>query len=131
MRERIQPEDYRGKYFDEIRPEDLIIMGETPDDIAGLIHTERGICESLWRLSVETDLGLIVDIRRVPLKQAFIDECNRKEVNPYEQPMDQRIYVVHPLSKYHLNRELTVIGYLTKQKVCKVINGDRESFLNK
>ena len=131
MRETIKPEDYKGIYYDEIRAEDLIIMGERPDDIAGQIGLEDGIHEGLWRLSAETGLGLIADMRRIPLAQSYIDRCNREDVNPYEQPLDLSLYISHPLSQYHLRKDLTVIGYLTGKKVCKLINGDRESFLTR
>ena len=130
MRERIEPEEYRGVYYDEIREGDLIIMGAKPDRIAGSMNAGYGIYESLWRLSLETGLGLITDIRRIPLEQAYIDKCNREDVNPYEQPLDMEIYIAHPMSEYHLRNDISVIGYLTREKVCKLINGNRESFLS-
>ena len=78
MREIIAPEDRKGIYYDEIRAEDLIIMGRKPDNIAGCISLDEGILAGLWRLSVETGLGLTVDVRRVPLPQTYIDKCNRE-----------------------------------------------------
>ena len=131
MREIIAPEDRKGIYYDEIRAEDLIIMGRKPDNIAGCISLDEGILAGLWRLSVETGLGLTVDVRRVPLPQTYIDKCNRENINPYEQPLDLSIFVAHPVSEYHIVKDLRVIGYLTEKKVCKLINGDRESFLAK
>lgn len=131
MRERVNPEDYKGVYYDEICREDLIIMGEEPEKTAGYIKADKGIYDGLWNISIETGLGLLVDIRRIPMKQEYIDECNRKDINPYEQPVDQKIYIAHPLSEYHLRKDLTVIGYLTETRVCKLINGERESFLNR
>lgn len=104
-------------------------MGSEPDTIAGRISLGNGIFESLWRLSIETGLGLVVDVRRIPLAQTFIDRCNCEDINPYEQPLDSSIFISHPFSEYHLKRDLTVIGYLTQKKVCRLINGDRESFL--
>ena len=56
MRERIAPEEYKGIYYDEIREDDLIIMGSEPDSVAGRMKLDAGISESLWRLSVETGL---------------------------------------------------------------------------
>lgn len=130
MRERVEPEEYRGVYNDEIRDGDLIIMGKEPEKTAGHICAENGIYESLWRLSLETDLGLIVDVRRIPFDQSYIDRCNREDTNPYVIPTELIIYVSHPLSEYHLRKDLTVIGYLTKERVCRLINGDRYSFLS-
>ncbi len=131
MRETIEPADRKGEYFDEIRAEDLIIIGTEPEKAAGRIGIDAGILGSLWRLSVETDLGMIVDVRRIPMEQAFIDKCNLSDINPYEQPLSGYIYISHPMSEYHLRRDMTVIGYLTERKVCKLVNGDRESFLNR
>lgn len=106
-------------------------MGSEPDTIAGRISLDDGIFESLWRLSIETGFGLVVDVRRIPLAQTFIDRCNSEDINPYEQPLDRSIFISHPLSEYHLRRDLTVIGYLTRKKVCMLRNGDRESFLTR
>lgn len=129
MREKIDPKDYRGVYYETVCGEDLIIMGDKPDEIKAFISLKEGINESLWRLSIETGLGLVIDIRRIPLRQDFIDLCNKEDANPYEQPMDGEIYIVHPRSEYHLSKDISVIGYMTKDKVCRVINGDRESYL--
>ncbi len=131
MRERIAPEEYKGVYYGEILAEDLIIMGKEPNEIAGRMDLDSGICESLWRLSMETGLGLIVDMRRIPLPQAYIDRCNREDINPYEQPVDLQLFISHPFSEYYLRKDLKVIGYLTEQRVCKLINGNRESFLTR
>lgn len=129
MRHLIPPEEYKGSYSDVIQPEDLLIMGKEPEDAAGSIRLSGGIYEGLWRLSLETGLGMIVDVRRIPLTQQFINDCNRRDINPYEQPMDDKIYIAHPLSSYHLRRDISVIGYLTREIVCRIINGDRESYL--
>ena len=131
MRERIKPEAYRGVYFDEIRADDLVIMGERPEKSVGFIRADKGMYESLWRLSLETDLGMVIDIRRIPLKQSFIDKCNREDSDPYGQPLGMDIYISHPMPEYHLRNDIAVIGYLTLEKVCKLISGDRCSFLNK
>ncbi|MBQ9606693.1 MAG: hypothetical protein IJV16_05900 [Lachnospiraceae bacterium] len=129
MRHRIDPGDFRGAYYDEIRAEDLIVMGECPQKTAGTMRLGLGIYGSLWRLSLETGLGMVIDIRRIPLEQSYIDNCNRRDINPYEQPLEKDLYIVHPVSSYHLQRGISVIGYLTKDKVCRILNGERESFL--
>ncbi len=129
MREIIDPNNYKGVYYDKVCCEDLIIMGDKPDKIKALMPLKEGINESLWRLSLETGLGIVIDIRRIPLKQGFIDLCNKADTNPYEQPMDREIYIVHPRSEYHLKKDISVIGYMIRDTVCRVINGDRESYL--
>ncbi len=129
MRRRIDPEDYLGSYTDEIRPDDLIIMGEGLTGAAGSMKLKDGILESLWRISLETDLGMVVDIRRIPFGQDHIDRCNLDDINPYEQPMEGCIYIAHPASEYHLRDDLQVIGYLTRERKCMIKNGDRISYL--
>ncbi|MBO5551792.1 MAG: hypothetical protein J5966_07515, partial [Lachnospiraceae bacterium] len=79
MRPVIAPENYKGRYYDDIKAEDLIIMGGDPGEIAGEIGLEDGICKGLWQLSLETGLGMIVDIRRIGIPQTYINECNRAD----------------------------------------------------
>lgn len=129
MRRRIDPGDYRGSYKDEIRPDDLLIMCDGMTGAAGFMDLDEGILESLWRLSLETDLGLVADIRRIPLSQTDIDRSNADDINPYEQPMEGCIYIAHPASEYHLREDVRVIGYLTDDRKCIIKNGDRISYL--
>ena len=129
MRPVIEPKAFKGRYNDEIKPEDLIIMGDFSGEAVGRMELDNGILRSLWRLSLETGLGMTVDIRRIMISQKYLNECNRADINPYEQPMDGCLYISRPASEYHLRRDITVIGYMTKEKVCRIINGDRESYL--
>ncbi len=129
MRKHIKPEDYKGKYSDTVKPEDLLIMGNAPDSSIGSMPLCDGINEGLWHISLETGLGMIVDIRKIPLAQSEIDRCNREDINPYDIPSDERIYIVRPASEYHLRDDVRVIGYMTADKVCRVKNNDRISFL--
>ena len=129
MRKAIKPEDYKGEYSDTVKPEDLLVMGNEPDSAIGSMLLCDGISEGLWRISLETGLGMIVDIRKIPLTQPEIDRCNRTDTDPYDIPSDKRIYIVHPASEYHLRDDIRVIGYMTADKVCRVKNKDRISFL--
>lgn len=129
MRKSVKPEDYKGEYSDTVKPEDLLIMGSMPDSAIGSMPIYDGINEGLWRISLETGLGLIVDIRKIPLTQSEIDRCNREDINPYDIPSDGRIYIARPASEYHLRDDISVIGYMTADIVCRIKNKDRISFL--
>ncbi|MCR5775309.1 MAG: hypothetical protein K6G42_09525 [Lachnospiraceae bacterium] len=129
MRREIPPEQYKGRYREPVTENDLLIMGSRPETTVGSITLEDGIYKSLWRLSLETGFGMMIDIRKIPLPQEFIDVCERQDIDPYDAPFDGTIYVAHPVSSYHLKKGISVIGYLTKEKVCRIINRDRESYL--
>ncbi|MCR5746946.1 MAG: hypothetical protein K6G03_04505 [Lachnospiraceae bacterium] len=129
MRKSIREEDYKGQYTEEIKPEDLLIMGKRPEDPLGMMPLNAGIYEGLWQLSLETGLGLLVDMRKIPLDQSEIDRCNKEDINPYDRPMNKEIYIVHSDPSYFFTDDLTVIGYMTEEKVCKIKNRDRISYL--
>lgn len=130
MRRQIEPEQFKGTYREKIQEGDLLVMGTEPDTIKGRMPLREGIYDSLWELSLETDLGLIVDIRKIPLRQDIIDGCNAEDRDPYRIPLRDEIYIVRPESSYHLRDDLKVIGYLTSERVCRIKNKDRISYLN-
>lgn len=129
MRKRIEPEDFKGVYADEVKPEDLLIIGEKPETVKGKMSLEAGVYDALWQISLECGLGLVVDIRRVKIPPEEMIRCDKEDINPYEIPREGYIYIAEPRSEYHLKKEVNVIGYLTEEKVCRIINQDRESYL--
>lgn len=129
MRRHIEPDSYKGNYTGKPSDGDLVVMGAEPETVKGRFPLDAGIYDSLWRLSLETELGLMVDIRKIPLQQDFIDGCNREDTDPYEAGLEGEMYIVEPESSYHLRDDITVIGYLTAEKVCKIKNRDRISYL--
>ena len=56
MRRQIEPEQFKGTYKEEILEGDLLVMGTEPDTIKGRMPLGEGIYDSLWELSLETDL---------------------------------------------------------------------------
>jgi len=129
MRHRIPEESYRGIYHEKVQPGDLILMDESFEDPVASMDLSEGIYDSLWRLSLETGLGLTVDLRRIPLTQQEIDACDRADRDPYREPREGRLYAVRPRSEYHLSDDMHIIGYMTEETVCRIRNKDRESFL--
>ncbi len=129
MRKRIEPEDFKGVYLDEVKPEDLLVIGKKPETVKGEMSLELGIYDALWQISLECGLGLTVDIRRIKMPVDDMIKCDREDINPYEIPRKGEIYIVEPRSEFHLKKEVTVIGYLTAVKICRIINKDRESYL--
>lgn len=129
MRKRVEPEDFRGEYHDEVRAEDLLVTGCRPERPVGRMSLDRGIYDALWQISLESGLGLVIDIRRIRIPQSEIAKCDREGINPYEIPREGEIFITRPVSEYHLRNDITVIGYMTEERICRIINKDRESFL--
>ncbi len=129
MRRKIDPEDYKGTYYDRIIEGDIIVISDDIPDPAGRFPLKDGLFESLWVLSNETGLGMMVDIRRFPLSQEEIERYNREDINPYEIPREGELLILHPRSEYYLSEDMIIIGYLTSDKVCRIKNKDNISFL--
>lgn len=45
--------------------------------------SEGGIFNALWRMAERADVGLEVDLKRIPVKQETIEICEYFDVNPY------------------------------------------------
>lgn len=45
---------------------------------------EGGILAALWKMAEASQVGLEVDLRRIPIRQETIEVCERLEVNPYK-----------------------------------------------
>ncbi len=129
MRRKIAPEAYTGIYYDRIRADDILVIGKGYDEAAGRFPLNKGIYESLWLLSNETDLGIMIDLRRIPVPWQDIERCNREDLNPYEIPREDELVILHPRSEYYLAEDMAIIGYMTSDKVCRIKNRDNISFL--
>ena len=45
---------------------------------------EGGILAALWKVAEASQVGLRVDLRRIPVRQETIEICERLDVNPYQ-----------------------------------------------
>ena len=45
---------------------------------------EGGIFGALWELAEESDVGLVIDLKKIPVKQETIEVCEFFDANPYK-----------------------------------------------
>ena len=46
--------------------------------------TEGGIFGALWEMAEASDVGLEIDMRKIPVRQETIEICEYFDINPYE-----------------------------------------------
>lgn len=49
-----------------------------------LMPREGGIFGGLWQLAADNGVGLVVDLKRIPVRQETIEVCEFFDINPYE-----------------------------------------------
>lgn len=45
---------------------------------------ESGVLGALWKMAEASNVGLTVDLRRIPIRQETIEICERLDINPYK-----------------------------------------------
>ena len=97
--------------------------------------TEGGIFGALWELAERGNIGIEVDLKRIPVKQETIEVCEFFEINPYElissgsllMVTDDGYDLVKKLEKEHISA--TVIGKVRSGNDRVVINDEERRFL--
>lgn len=97
--------------------------------------TEGGVFGALWELAESAGVGLSVDLKKLPIKQATVELCNYFDINPYEL-MSSGSMLIAADNGHDLVRELekkqihaTVVGKVTDGNDRVVINGEETRFL--
>lgn len=97
--------------------------------------TEGGVFGALWELAESAGVGLSVDLKKLPIKQATVELCNYFDINPYEL-MSSGSMLIAADNGHDLVRELEkqgihalVVGKVTDSNDRIVINGDETRFL--
>lgn len=97
--------------------------------------TEGGIFGALWELVAAADVGLLVDLAQIPLKQETIEISEFYDLNPYMLTSSGSLLLVTEDAN-HLVDELekqgikaTVIGRITQGHERIVINEDERRYL--
>ena len=97
--------------------------------------TEGGIFGALWELVAAADVGLLVDLTQIPLKQETIEVCEFYDLNPYMLKSSGSLLIVTEEAN-HLVDELekqgikaTVIGRITEGHERIVFNEDERRYL--
>lgn len=97
--------------------------------------TEGGVFGALWELAESAGVGLTVDLKKLPIKQATVEICNFYDINPYElmssgsmlMATDNGHDLVLALEKAGIHS--AVVGKVTNSNDKVVINGDETRFL--
>ena len=97
--------------------------------------TEGGIFGALWELTAAADVGLLVDLAQIPLKQETIEISEFYDLNPYMLTSSGSLLLVTEDAN-HLVEELeqqgikaTVIGRITEGHERIVFNEDERRYL--
>ena len=97
--------------------------------------TEGGIFGGLWELAESSGVGLVIDLRKIPVKQETIEICNYFDINPYElissgamlMTSEDGNKLVLDLAKEGI--EAAIIGKCTDNNDRVLINGENKRFL--
>lgn len=98
--------------------------------------TEGGIYGALWEMGAASNVGMEVDLTKIPIKQETIEICEFYDLNPYQlissgvmlMITDKANLLVDELKKEGI--PAAVIGRITSGNDRVVINGDERRFLS-
>ena len=97
--------------------------------------SDCGMFEALWNIGQESGLGLEVEAALIPILQETIEQCEKRELNPYRLP-SRGCFVIAVSDGYGISRALrgrsiyaNVIGHLTRSNDRIVIFQDHIQYL--
>ncbi len=96
---------------------------------------EGGVFGALWEFAQRSGVGLVVDLKRIPVKQEVIEVCEFFDINPYELlsggsllvAADNGMDVVAALQEQGITA--AIIGKFNDSNDRVVINGEEKRFL--
>ena len=97
--------------------------------------TEGGIFGGLWEMAESSGVGLLIDLRKIPVKQETIEICNYFDINPYELISSGSMLMASKdgnklkLELERIGIEATIIGKCTDNNDRVLINGENKRFL--
>lgn len=108
-------------------------FGATECEIAG----EGGIFTALWTLSGAYETGIWFSLRKIPIKQATVEICERYDLNPYRLlckdccllTADNGMDLVNALAAENIDS--TVIGKVRQGIKREIFNGESEGFMER
>lgn len=97
--------------------------------------TEGGIYGALWELGAASNVGIEVDLKKIPIKQETVEICEFYDLNPYQlissgvmlMVTDRANALVDELKKVGIHA--AVIGRITDNNERIVLNEDEKRFL--
>lgn len=97
--------------------------------------TEGGIFGALWEMAESAGIGLTVDLKQIPIKQATVEISNYFDINPYKL-MSSGSMLIATSQGHDLVRDLkaagieaSVVGKFTDSNDKIVINGEETRYL--
>lgn len=97
--------------------------------------TEGGIYGALWEMGEASEIGVKVDLNKVPIRQETIEICEFFDINPYKLISSGSMLMITDNGEAlveQLNKEgidATIIGETTKSKKKIVISANGETYL--
>lgn len=97
---------------------------------------EGGIFGAIWEMAQRVGAGLIIDIKKIPMKQTVVEICNYYDLNPYEILSEGCLLMVAKNGEDLVNalaqQEIpaAVIGRMTDSNDRIIINGDEIRYLD-
>ena len=96
-----------------------------------------GIFSALWELAERGNVGIEVDLKKIPVRQETIEICEVLGVNPYELygagalliVSDKGNQLLHELEKQQI--PATIIGKITEENGKVILNGEEIRFLDR
>lgn len=105
---------------------------------AGMHDVSRGgIFSALWELAEKGNVGIEVDLKKIPVRQETIEICEVLGVNPYELygagalliVSDKGNQILHELEKQQI--PAMIIGKITEDHGKVILNGEETRFLDR
>lgn len=98
---------------------------------------DGGILAALWELTEASQIGMEVDIKKIPIRQETIEICECFHLNPYQLASAGCILIVIEDGDTLVERlstmdvQAAVIGKTTKRKERILINGEERRYLDR
>lgn len=106
--------------------------------VSGMHDVSRGgIFSALWELAEKGNIGIEVDLKKIPIRQETIEICEVLGVNPYELygagalliVTDKGNRLLHELEKQQI--PATIIGKITQENGKVILNGEETRYLDR
>ena len=121
---------------------DVSVLGESriamEVGVSGMHDVSRGgIFSALWELAEKGNVGIEVDLKKIPVRQETIEICEVLGVNPYELygagsliiVSDKGNQLLHELEKQQI--PAAIVGKITEENGKVVLNGEEIRYLDR
>ena len=106
--------------------------------VTGMHDVSRGgIFSALWELAEKGNVGIEVDLKKIPVRQETIEICEVLGVNPYELYGTGSLLIVTDKGNqllYELEKQqipAAIIGKITEENGKVILNGEEVRFLDR